>query len=61
MDRHEYRGILFIGDPHLASRVVGFRKDDYPRTVLNKLAWCLDYCARENLPLASPMGHVVRR
>ena len=29
-------GLLFIGDPHLASRVPGFRKDDYPRTILAK-------------------------
>ena len=27
----DYRGILFIGDPHLASQVPGFRKDDFPQ------------------------------
>lgn len=44
-----YRGLLLIGDPHLEGRVPGFRKDDYPRTILNKLRWCLDYAARERL------------
>jgi predicted phosphodiesterase len=50
-----FRGLLFIGDPHLASRVPGFRKDDYPRTVLEKLRWALDY-ARENRLLAVLLG-----
>lgn len=43
----ELSGLLFIGDPHLASRVPGFRKDDYPRAVLGKLRWIMDY-ARQN-------------
>ncbi|MEO1273463.1 MAG: metallophosphoesterase, partial [Myxococcota bacterium] len=34
-------GLLCIGDPHLASRNPGFRCDDYPHTVLDKLRWCL--------------------
>lgn len=42
-------GFLFVGDPHLATRTPGFRKDDYPRTMVNKLRWCLDYAANENL------------
>ena len=42
-------GILCIGDPHLASRTPGFRKDDYPRAVLRKLEWSLDYAAEERL------------
>jgi len=42
-------GILFIGDPHLASRVPGFRKDDYPRTMLDKLKWAMRYAADERL------------
>src|SRR5688572_26256698 len=37
----EYSGILFIGDPHLASRVPGFRRDDYPRAILEKLRFLL--------------------
>jgi predicted phosphodiesterase len=40
-------GVLFIGDPHLASRAPGFRKDDYPRTILAKLQFAISY-AREN-------------
>lgn len=43
----EEKGLLFIGDPHLASRPPGFRKDDYPSTILEKLRWSLNY-AREN-------------
>src|SRR5882757_4789520 len=43
----EEKGLLFIGDPHLSSRAPGFRKDDYPATILEKLRWSLDY-AREN-------------
>jgi len=35
-----YAGLMFIGDPHLASRIPGFRKDDYPKVVLEKLDWC---------------------
>jgi len=42
-------GLLFIGDPHLASRVPGFRCDDYPEVILGKLAWALDYARRERL------------
>jgi len=43
----EEKGLLFIGDPHLSSRAPGFRKDDYPATILEKLRWSLNY-AREN-------------
>src|SRR3712207_2979769 len=42
-------GLLCIGDPHLATRVPGFRKDDYPRTILQKLRWSLDYAKAERL------------
>lgn len=45
----EYAGILCIGDPHLASRTPGFRKDDYPREILRKLEWSLDYARKEKL------------
>jgi DNA repair exonuclease SbcCD nuclease subunit len=41
------RGLLFIGDPHVASRPPGFRKDDYPSAILRKLRWAMDY-AREH-------------
>ena len=42
-------GLLFIGDPHLASRAPGFRKDEYPRTVLAKLRWAIEYAAGNDL------------
>jgi hypothetical protein len=45
----DYQGLLVIGDPHLESRVPGFRKDNYPEVVLTKLQWCLDYAASERL------------
>lgn len=44
-----YTGLLLIGDPHLASRNPGFRKDDYPNAILGKLRWSLDYAATERL------------
>lgn len=44
-----YAGLLCIGDPHLASRNPGFRKDDYPRAVLDKLGFCLEAARRERL------------
>ncbi len=49
MRERAYTGLLCIGDPHLASRVPGFRKDDYPRTILQKLEWALDYAAANRL------------
>ena len=39
MPRSNYKGLLFIVDPHLASRIPGFRKDNYPKTILAKLRW----------------------
>lgn len=47
--RRRYQGLLFIGDPHLEGRQPGFRKDDYPEVILNKLQWCLDYAAEHRL------------
>lgn len=44
-----YQGLLIIGDPHLEGRQPGFRKDDYPNVVLDKLAWCLDYARGQRL------------
>jgi predicted phosphodiesterase len=49
MNASEYGGLLIIGDPHLASRVPGFRKDDYPRTVIDKLTWALEYADQNQL------------
>jgi len=45
----EYAGLLFIGDPHLAHRNPGARKDEYGRTILGKLRWSFDYAANESL------------
>ena len=44
---NDCQGLLFIGDPHIASRAPGFRKDDYPEAILKKLKWALDF-AREH-------------
>ena len=49
MNEVSYDGILIIGDPHLEGRQPGFRKDDYPTVILDKLAWCLDYAAANRL------------
>jgi predicted phosphodiesterase len=51
----ELLGLLFIGDPHLSSRVPGFRKDDYPKAILGKLKWSLQY-ARDNVLLPVLLG-----
>ena len=44
-----YQGLLVIGDPHIEARVPGFRKDSYPRTILEKLRWALDYAQQQQL------------
>ncbi|MBX7073834.1 MAG: metallophosphoesterase [Pirellulales bacterium] len=49
MAERDYQGLLLIGDPHLEGRVPGHRKDEYPRVILDKLAWCLDYARGERL------------
>lgn len=49
MPDNGYAGILLIGDPHLEGRQPGFRKDDYPNVILDKLAWCLNYAASQRL------------
>jgi DNA repair exonuclease SbcCD nuclease subunit len=51
----DLQGLLFIGDPHLASRVPGFRRDDYPRVILDKLKFALAY-AREHRLLPVLLG-----
>src|ERR1043165_94836 len=45
------KGLLFVGDPHLSTRAPGFRKDEYPETVLGKLRWCVDYARANKLML----------
>ena len=42
-------GFLLIGDPHLSSRTPGLRKDDYARTILRKLEWCLRTASENQL------------
>jgi predicted phosphodiesterase len=49
MAENDYVGLLVIGDPHLEGRQPGFRKDDYPTVILEKLAWCLDYAITNRL------------
>jgi DNA repair exonuclease SbcCD nuclease subunit len=49
MSTNNYAGLLLIGDPHLEGRQPGFRKDDYPHVVLDKLQWCLEYAAQHAL------------
>jgi hypothetical protein len=53
----EYRGVLFIGDPHLEGRQPGFRRDDYPEVILGKIEWCIGY-AREQRLLPAFLGDV---
>jgi predicted phosphodiesterase len=62
MNDSMFRGILCIGDPHLCTWAPGYRKDDYPQTVLSKLRWALEY-ARQNILLPVLLGdlfHVPR-
>lgn len=42
--RTKTAGFLFIGDPHVCSRRVGRRKDDYLTSVLDKLTACAQLC-----------------
>jgi hypothetical protein len=49
MAENTYLGLLMIGDPHLEGRQPGFRKDNYPEVILDKLAWCLDYAQQNRL------------
>lgn len=53
----DYVGLLAIGDPHLASRTPGYRKDDYSRVVLKKLGEALAYARAERL-LPALLGDV---
>ncbi len=43
----QYVGLAIIGDPHVEGRQPGFRCDDYPNVILEKLRWCFSY-ARTN-------------
>jgi DNA repair exonuclease SbcCD nuclease subunit len=48
-DAGDYAGLLLIGDPHLEGRTPGFRKDDYPHVILDKLEWALRYAQAHRL------------
>jgi DNA repair exonuclease SbcCD nuclease subunit len=48
-DSTAYTGLLVIGDPHLEGRTPGFRKDDYPHVVLEKLEWALRFAQAHRL------------
>jgi predicted phosphodiesterase len=56
----EYRGLLVIGDPHIEGRQPGFRCDDYPTVILEKLRWCLRYASRHRL-LPTLLGDVFEK
>lgn len=49
VESRRFAGLLFIGDPHVEGRTPGFRRDDYPETILAKLKWCIDYCQQQEL------------
>lgn len=42
-------GLFIIGDPHIEGRKPNFRCDDYPRVILDKIRWCLDYSTKHKL------------
>jgi DNA repair exonuclease SbcCD nuclease subunit len=48
-DAVAYTGLLVIGDPHLEGRTPGFRKDDYPHVILDKIEWALRYAQSHRL------------
>jgi predicted phosphodiesterase len=53
--RSDYTGLLCVGDPHLATRPPGFRKDEYSQAILKKLRFCVDH-AREHRLLLVLLG-----
>lgn len=62
MGKPAYEGILFIGDPHVASFAPGHRRDEYVETVLEKLAFAISVSKKENfLPvILGDLFHVPR-
>ncbi|MCX7822551.1 MAG: metallophosphoesterase [Syntrophobacterales bacterium] len=49
MEGRDFKGILFIGDPHVASFPPGHRRDEYVETVLGKLSYAMDLAKKEDL------------
>lgn len=45
----KYRGLLVIGDPHIEGRSPGFRKDNFPETILGKVRWCIEHAQKHKL------------
>lgn len=45
----DFHGFLFIGDPHVSSKRIGRRIDDYLGSVLQKLRECAQLCHARNL------------
>ena len=45
----KYRGLLVVGDPHIEGRSPGFRKDDFPETILGKVRWCVEHARKHKL------------
>jgi hypothetical protein len=60
MPTKSYAGALFIGDPHVSSKKIGRRKDDYLSSVIRKLEHCAELCASQNL-LAVITGDLLHR
>jgi len=48
-DPHQYAGLLFIGDPHVAASPPGYRLDDYTQAIMEKLAVSLEIARHHNL------------
>lgn len=57
---NDYVGLLVIGDPHIEGRQPGFRKDDFPQVILDKVQWCLEY-AQSNRLLPTFLGDMFEK
>lgn len=44
----DFKGILFIGDPHVSGKNIGRRKDNYLESVLNKLEQAAEIANKNN-------------
>lgn len=44
-----YKGLLFVGDIHLARRAPGFRKDDYTDAIFKKVEFIISYSKEKDL------------
>lgn len=49
LPRRTTSGVLVIPDPHVAATPPGHRLEGYTAQVMDKLAYCLDYAARNDL------------